>query len=67
MIITRQEIQTELDIIIKDNPDGDLYYIKSQLSKWLDEFDLSEDNLTHDFIKDHILDDLNSYQGVNYG
>lgn len=63
-MLTREEIQSQIDIFLKDHPGLDLYELKALMKDWLDEFDLSQGELTHEFIKIHILDDLNSYEGV---
>lgn len=63
-MLTRAEIQNQIDIFKKGHPDLNLYELKVLMKDWLDQTDLSMDNLSHEFMRDRILDDLNSYEGV---
>lgn len=38
--------------------------LRMEISTWLDEGDLSREELPHEFIKERILNDLKSYEGV---
>lgn len=62
--MTRAEIQDQINTIRQDN-NINLVDLKPQISSWLDEGDLSTGNLSHAFIRDHILEDLVSYEGVD--
>lgn len=58
--MTREEIQTKINSLASNLTAAQM---RSQMSTWLDQTDLSVGTLTHEFIRDHILDDLNSYEG----
>lgn len=70
-MISRKDIQEKINTIVKNNPKGDLSYIKDQLGGWIDTFDLSTSekildvDINHEFMKEHILDDLSSYENIN--
>lgn len=63
-MINRDQIQAQIDTILKNNPNAKLDVIKSGLSTWLDTFQLETGALTHEFMRDHILEDINSYNGM---
>lgn len=73
---TRADIQNKINTIIKTNPKGDINYIKGQLGGWLDTQDIAFDSPvkdaktneeigSHEWTKNHLLDDLTSYIGVS--
>jgi len=64
-MLKRSEIQDKIDDLKKIYPDATLDFLKEQLNGWLDTFELGLDNLTHDFIKGRILEDIQNYEGVN--
>ena len=64
-IINRPDIQKQIDIILKDNPTIDLKSLKSQLSDWLGkEQDIPDEKAGKDFIREHIVSDIEDYIGV---
>lgn len=62
--MTRTDLQTKISQLIEDNPDETKEGIKLLVKEYLDSMDLSKDSLTHEFMRDHILEDLNSYEGL---
>jgi hypothetical protein len=64
MSLNRSDIQNKIDTILSLNPTGNLDYIKGQLGPWLDTQNLPYEGMRQDFIKNQILSDLTSYEGV---
>lgn len=58
----RVDIQKRIDSIRRIFPELDMDGLKVQIKTWLDTLDLSYGNLSHSFIRDRIIEDLNSYQ-----
>lgn len=64
MNLNRSDVQNKIKTLLESNPNKDFVFIKNQLKTWLDSLDLSNGELTHSLMRDHILDDLNSYEGL---
>lgn len=65
--MNREQIQTQIDLILEEYPDVTLIELKEALGLWLDDFDLSYEGLEQEFVRNRILDDLASYKGVPLG
>lgn len=64
MILTRSDLQTKISQLIEDNPGDSKDQIRFLVKEFLDTLDLTKDSLSHEFIRDHIMEDLNSYIGL---
>jgi len=58
--MTRAQIQEKINMSEAETFDQ----LRMEISTWLDEGDLSREELPHEFIKERILNDLKSYEGV---
>lgn len=63
--MTRSDLQEKINNIRGDNLIK-LVDLTPQMKTWLDTKNLAQDDLSHEFIRDHILDDLNSYEGIDF-
>lgn len=62
--LTRADIQTKIDSIRSDDPNIEIADLTDQISIYLDGFDLSNEAFDQEVAKQRIMDDLNSYAGI---
>lgn len=62
--MSRAELQTKITQLIADNPNIDVEGIRALVRTHLDSLDLKRDSLSHEFIRDRIMNDLNTYEGL---
>ena len=61
--MTRQEVQDKIDLL-RGNTTIKLEVLTPLISTWLDGYTLGYEGMSQEFVKQRILEDLQTYEGV---